>query len=234
MTLTTTSYVWYRLSGPTILFEGFRMPKSGLPFSSRVGRQASSAKPRTQPHVIWAPPVGVPLASPPDAQAVSVFERAMTLLQQHNYRVALTAFEDLVMRFPAEAALLDRARSYAVLCQRALAGPIETGPRTTEEHLTAATAALNNGDDLGAERLLARVLDAARSHELVHYLLAVVYARRGATAAALDALRQAIAANPEVRAQAIHDSDFDALRRVEAFERLMSPPPAQPRNGRDA
>lgn len=195
--------------------------------AKRVGGASAQPTPMSQDSVIWAPPTGIPPAGSPDAGAVTVFERAMTLLQRHDYRNALAEFEALQLRFPTEGALLDRARSYAALCERELRRSSQQAPKTIEERLTAATAALNNGDDPRAEQLISQVLDEAPKHELGHYLLAVVHARRGATAAALDALRHAIAASPEVRAQARHDVDFESLRGNDTFDRMMADAPAQ-------
>lgn len=207
------------------------MAKSRLPRTSRssrqLGSQAGSDGATTQEHVIWAPPLGVPLAGSPDPGAVTAFERAMTLLQRHDYRKALTEFQTLQARFRPEGALQDRARVYAALCQRELARAGGDAPKTIEERLTAATAALNNGEDQRAEQLVSQVLDESPRHELGHYLLAVVHARRGATAAALDALRRAIAVSPEVKAQARHDADFDRLRGNDLFERMMADTPAR-------
>jgi predicted Zn-dependent protease len=207
------------------------MAKSSPPrqISRPKRRGGVSGEPQTVPtdQVIWAPPVGIPLAVVPDPGAISVFERAMAALQRHEYRKALAEFEALQQRFPTESALLDRARGYAALCQRELSRSSHAAPQTTEERLTAATAALNNGEDQRAEQLIAQVLAEAPRHELGHYLLAVVHARRGAVAAALDALRQAIAVSPEVRAQARHDADFESLRGHDTFERMMSDTSAQ-------
>ena len=208
------------------------MAKSSLPRatsrSKRRGRHQGEPRTIEREQVIWAPPVGMPVAGGPVPEAVGLFERAMASLQRHQYRVALRQFDALQAEFPGEGALLDRARVYAALCRRrGLGRTVDGAPKTVEERLTAATAALNNGDDRRAEQLVAQVLDEVPGHDLGHYLLAVVHARRGATAAALDALRRAIATTPEVRVQARHDADFAALRGSNAFERLVTDTPAR-------
>lgn len=202
-----------------------RTNRSRHPRSTSTGPQAAATGHKDR--VTWVPRVGVPPAGSHDRGAVTVFERAMALLQRHDYQKALGEFEALQLRFPTEGALLERARSYAGLCQRELSRSSNSVPRTVEERLTAATAALNNGEDQLAERLISLVLDQDPRHELAHYLSAVVHARRGATAAALDSLRQAVSISPEVRAQARHDADFESLRSHDAFDRLMADPAAQ-------
>lgn len=181
--------------------------------------------------VTWAPPAGVPTAGTLTAEAVDLFERGMTSLQRREYRAALSQFEQLQTQFPGEGPLLDRARVYAARCRRALAPPADAAASPVEERLTAATAALNNGDDRTAEQLVASVLDDAKDQDHAKYLLAVIYARRGAAAAAVDSLRLAIEASPEIRVQARHDEDFGPLRGDEAFESLVADPAAHSDTG---
>jgi tetratricopeptide (TPR) repeat protein len=143
----------------------------------------------------------------------------MESLQRHNYGQAASGFRTLLDRYPSEGALMDRARVYLGLAERELARrPAE--PRTVEERLTAATAALNNGDHDKAEALARAVLAEDPLQDLALYLLAAVEARRGLVDAALSYLGQAIAISPEARAQARFDPDFEALRDNDNFREL--------------
>jgi len=150
----------------------------------------------------------------------------MAALQQHRYAPAAECFRALLDRFPAEGALLDRARVYLDLCGRESSRrPPE--PRTIEERLTAATASLNNGAHDRAENLARGVLAEDPRQDLALYLLAVIEVRRGAHDKALSYLGQAIAISPEARAQARHEADFEPLHDLEAFHELTElPPPA--------
>ena len=164
-----------------------------------------------------------PSPARPAADAVSLFERAMKTLQGHEYSAASEAFHTLVRDYPREGALCERSMVYIALCERELARrPVE--PRTVEERLTAATAALNNGDDGRAESLARSVLSDAPQHDLALYLLAAIEARRGAADGALQFLGRAMAVNPEIRAQARHDEDFEELRDLDAFRDLIDAP----------
>ena len=167
-------------------------------------------------------------AARPAPEAVSLFERAMRALQRHQYSDGADAFRGLLSTFPREGALCERSLVSLAVCERELSRhPAE--PRTLEERLTAATAALNDGDDSRAETLAQRVLSDAPEHDLALYLLAAVEARRGATDEALHLLSRAMTINPEIRAQARHDEDFEDLRDMEAFRDLIdSPPPPAP------
>jgi tetratricopeptide (TPR) repeat protein len=160
-----------------------------------------------------------------------MFEAAMQAMQEHSYREAADGFRRVLDRYPSERGLLDRARVYLELCERELRRQPAT-PNTVEEHLTAATAALNNGDDEGAERLARIVLDDDPRQDLALYLLAVIEARRGSTESALSYLEKAVEISPEAGAQARFDGDFESLRETETFRRLTEPPagaaPANP------
>jgi len=152
-----------------------------------------------------------------------MFEQGMAALQKHAYQPAAGTFKQLMEHFPAERALLERTRVYLDLCERELRRQ-PASPRTVEERLTAATAALNNDDDAQAERLAKSVLDADDGHDLALYLMAAIEARRGDPDAAISFLSRAVATSPEVRAQARHDDDFEALRGSDAFKALIEPP----------
>ena len=215
------------------------MPKRPRPKTTRTDRKpdrrdrqpAGSAPVPSAPVVRLERPPQVPGPAP---EAVRIFQKGMEALQRHLYDQAAETFRSLLSGgFPSERPLLDRARVYLELCDRELRkSPPE--PKTTEERLTAATAALNNADDARAERLARSVLAEDARHELALYLLASVEARRGAHDAALASLGRAIAVSPEVGAQARTDPDFESLRQLPAFHELTEPPPGStgPRRAR--
>lgn len=173
-----------------------------------------------------------PLVAPSSA-ALELFQRGMEALQRHEYQPAATLFRTLLDKHPDERALLDRVRVYLDLCERELRSrPPE--PRSIEERLTAATAALNDGNNVRAENLARSVLAEDPHHDLALYLLAAVEARRGAVDQALSYLGQAVAVSPEVRAQARHDADFESLRDLDAFHELTELPAQAPGAARRA
>jgi tetratricopeptide (TPR) repeat protein len=159
----------------------------------------------------------------PAAEAVVLFEGAMAALQRHDYRGAARQFETILTQFESERALADRSRVYLALCQRELARR-PAAPETVEERLTAATAALNNDDDVEAEAYVRAVLEEHPHHELALYLLAAIEARRGAHESALTLLTRAVDVSPEIRAQMRHDLDFETLRDLDAFRQLLDAP----------
>jgi TolA-binding protein len=192
--------------------------------SSQPERNPNRETFHVRPEEVSTVPAPVAPGPPrPAIEAVAIFEQAMQALQQHDYTAAAEVFRGLMSDYPREGALCERSLVYLALCERELARrPPE--PRTVEERLTAATAALNNGDDTRAELLARAVLSDVPQHDLALYLLAAVEARRGAVEEALHFLGRAMAANPEIRAQARHDEDFEDLRDMEAFRDLIEAP----------
>jgi tetratricopeptide (TPR) repeat protein len=201
------------------------MAKRARPKVARTARKVPGPVRQTAPHpsspAASRPPI--PPTDVPDPQAVASFQKAMEALQLKQYRAAADYFRALLGRFPTERALLDRSRSYLEFAEREL-NRNGARPRTIEERITAATAALNTDQDDEAERLVRSVLNDDPQHDLALYLMAAVEARRGDQDAALTFLTRAIGISPEIRAQARYDSDFESLRRAERFQQLIDPP----------
>lgn len=215
------------------------MAKRPRPKTGRSDRKTRRSAPPQRPASVRT--ASVPAASPapplrrppeaPDAQALGVFQHALEALHRRQYAEAADQFRTLLERFPGERALLDRSRVYLDLAEREL-NRQDVAPRTIEERVTAATAALNNDQDADAERLVRSVLADDPRHDLALYLMAALEARRGDHDAAISFLGRAINVSPEVRAQARLDSDFDALRRLENFQALIDVPPQPARRGK--
>jgi len=195
----------------------------------RVERRLPPKGGAAVPVVAW-PSTPAPPVLRPAPEAVTLFERGMAALQRHAYAEAADTFEGILGRFPTERALLERVRVYLDLCRRELRKQ-PPAPRTVEERLTAATAALNDGNETRADELARSVLREDVNHDLAHYLLAAVAARRGATDEALSHLARSIALSPEAGAQARFDADFESLRDHETFRKLTEPPSAAAPSG---
>jgi tetratricopeptide (TPR) repeat protein len=204
------------------------MPKRPKPRQARpAGKlKAPSALAGQGPVVTF--PVAPPPPPGPAPEAVARFEQAMAAFQRHAFSEAVEGFRALIAAFPREGAVADRARLYIGVCERAMAQQ-PAGPKTAEERLTAATAALNDGDLDRAGSLAKAVIDADPQQDLALYLLAAVAARQGRFDDALERLGKAIALSPEVTAQARHDEDFEPLHDLEEFWKLTEPPPAEAR-----
>jgi tetratricopeptide (TPR) repeat protein len=157
-------------------------------------------------------------------EAVGVYERGVEALQRRDYASAAERFREVLQRYPEERELHERARLYLRVCERELqhAAP---QPQTAEERIFAATLALNANANEEARGHLIRALADDPDNGNAHYMLAAVCARQGDHVEAIAHLRQAAELDPEVRALARRDADFDSLHDDEQFRQIVERPP---------
>jgi tetratricopeptide (TPR) repeat protein len=165
-----------------------------------------------------------PPPRPSHFEAVALYERGVEALQRRAFESAASAFRDILARYPEEREIDERARLYLKVCERELAA-VPSGPQTAEERLLSATVALNSGDYEGALTLLRRIQAEDADNDHAEYMLAVIAAARGDQTSSLEHLKRAIELNPENRALARQDGDFENLRANETFRLLTEPVP---------
>jgi tetratricopeptide (TPR) repeat protein len=127
--------------------------------------------------------------------------------------------------YPEEKELHERVRLYLNICKRQ-AAPHTPSPKTVDERLYAATLAINGGryEDAISHLHLVRDEDPDNDHAL--YMLAVAHTQRGEHAQAIAHLERSIALNPENRALARREPDFEQLRDDEAFRAALDASPS--------
>jgi tetratricopeptide (TPR) repeat protein len=158
--------------------------------------------------------------------AVARYESGMRALQEHRFGEAADAFRTVLLQYPDEKELNDRARTYLSICDRHLSQAPE--PRTIEERLYAATLALNAGDRPTAMRHLREIVNQDPSHDGALYMLGVAHALADDRDQALSFLQQAIAHNPANRALALQDADLERLMQDEAIRTTLQRAGAHP------
>jgi len=164
-----------------------------------------------------------PVAQRRSGQALDLFEKAVKALGKRDYEKAQQLLAELIQAHPGERDLLERARSYRTLCERALERNPKFRPKTFEDLLTYGVFLHNKGEFQEAIKYLHQAAEIHPKNEHVQYCLAAAAARSGEAATALKALRSAIGANPANRAQARSDADFDAIRQDAEFHALIHP-----------
>ncbi len=152
--------------------------------------------------------------------ALLVFERAIKALGRKDFERAREGLDELLHSDGLPRELLERARAYRAMCER---GRRAVRPRTFEELLNYGVVLHNRGDFAQAVKYLSQAVEIQPRSDGALYCLAAAQARAGSAAAALAALRSAIANNPAARTQARRDDDFAALRGAEEFEALVAP-----------
>jgi tetratricopeptide (TPR) repeat protein len=173
-------------------------------------------------------------------EAVALYERGLDALRRHDYGGASDLFQAVLRQYPEEKELHERVRLYLNICQRQ-ARREEPSPKTIEERLFASTIAINGGRYEEALSHLRLVRDEDPDNDHALYMLAVAHAQRGEHAEAIAHLERAIAVNPENRALARSDPDFEPLRDDDSFRAALEAPPGprlerrrppRPRNSR--
>jgi tetratricopeptide (TPR) repeat protein len=157
------------------------------------------------------------------SQAVELFEKALRALGKKDYDRAGGILEDLLSSYPDERDVVERARAYKAVCERAAEKKPSFRPKSFEELLNYGVYLHNNGEFQEALKYLQQATEIHPKNEHVLYCVAAAAARAGDTPAALKALKSAIGANAANRAQARSDSDFDPIREDEEFVALVYP-----------
>lgn len=157
------------------------------------------------------------------SQAVELFEKALRALGKKDYDRAGEILEDLLSSYPDERDVVERARAYKAVCERAAEKKPSFRPKSFEELLNYGVYLHNNGEFQDALKYLQQAAEIHPKNEHVLYCVAAAAARAGDTPAALKALKSAIGANAANRAQARSDSDFDPIREDEEFVALVYP-----------
>lgn len=165
-------------------------------------------------------------ASPADKRsqaAIDLFEKGARALGKRDYDKARDHFDALITQFAEERDVVERARAYRALCERALDKRPAFKPKTFEEVLHQGVFLHNRGEYEDALKLLRQAAEMQPQNEHAQYCLAATSARAGDTAGALRALKQAVDLGPHNRTQARSDSDFDAVREDEGFAAILYP-----------
>jgi len=165
-------------------------------------------------------------ASPADKRsqaAIDLFEKAMRALGKRDYDKAKDQFDALISQFPDERDVLERARAYSLLCEKALDNRPAFKPKTFDEVLHQGVFLHNKGDYEDALKLLRQAAEMQPQNEHALYCLAATSARAGDAATAVRALRQAVELGPHNRTQAKTDTDFDDIREQEEFVSILYP-----------
>jgi tetratricopeptide (TPR) repeat protein len=158
-------------------------------------------------------------------QAVQDFSSALALLHSQDYAQARDQFLAIVAANADEPTLIDRARTYAKICEQQLAPP-EDSPETADDFYYRAVLLANDGDYDDALPLLERALVGMPDSPKVLFARASTWALKGNADAAVADLRRAIAVDPQVRFQAANDPDFEPIREEPAFIDIIEPTPS--------
>jgi tetratricopeptide (TPR) repeat protein len=154
------------------------------------------------------------------AQAITLYEAALKLMQEGKYDKAHLAFDKMLQASPGD--LADRIRMYINACVQQI-GKGKTTFSSHEEQYDYAISLLNNGHYEDAREQFSIILDANNQADYAFYGLAVLSSMTGDSNTCLEHLTEAIRQNPRNRIQARADSDFQDMADDPRFTELLYP-----------
>jgi len=157
-------------------------------------------------------------------EAVIDYTAAVESMQKGDFAGAHELFEKVGALGRQEPELTDRAGIYAKICHRKMAPPPDEA-EAPDERYRQAVFLLNSGEVDQALQLLNRSLAEDPTAVDVLYVRACAWALKGAAEKAVGDLRQAMAADPKIRFQAVNDPDFEKIREEPAFIDIIEPTP---------
>ena len=148
------------------------------------------------------------------------YDRGVAALQKKKIDEAERHFLDLIQKYPDEKELVDRSRVYLTVCERRRQDP-RPALSEPEDFYYAAVLEKNRGNVAVAIEHLQRAAKKNGGGK-VDFLLACCYAQQGDLETALGHLQKAIEGDQRNRILARHDRDFDPVREMQEFQRLMA------------
>lgn len=191
-----------------------------MPTKARRPVAVKAEPPVSQPAPSPAPAAPPPPRKPGFYEAVAIYERGVQALQRHDYTGAAESFRTVIERYPEERELVERAQIFLRVCERETAR-LAPPPQSSDDHVYAATVALNSGDHAAAMGHLQRALSADQENDHAHYMMAAALSARGRREEALEHLKRSIVLNPQNRTQARQDPDLENIREHEGFRAAL-------------
>jgi tetratricopeptide (TPR) repeat protein len=153
------------------------------------------------------------------------YEAAFELLHKGDFTAAKERFLGIAKDYPQEAEMVERARTYAKICDNRTATE-SVDFNSADDCYYHAVLLSNEGKPQEAVALLDRALVQDPTSVRVLYARACAWALQKEAERAVSDLRSAIAVDATVRFQAINDSDFELIREEPAFIDVIEPTPA--------
>ncbi len=148
------------------------------------------------------------------------YDRGVAALQKKKLEEAERHFLDLIQKYPEERELVDRARVYLTVCERQRRDP-RPALSEPEDFYYAAVLEKNRGN---VDEAIEHLQRAARKNGAgrVDFLLACCHAQKGDLGTSLEHLQKAIEEDQRHRVLARHDRDFDPVREMPEFQKLLA------------
>jgi len=183
-------------------------------------RKSAPAKP-SAPEVVRKP---IAQRSEAYEAALARYTQGLDLLHKGSFGEALERFRTIAPMSADEPVLAERAKTYATICQRKLAGPASQ-PESAEASYHLGVVRANEGALDEAIALLDRAVEREPGNASYLYARASVRALQGNAQASAADLKRSISLDPHVRFQVGNDEDFARVRDEAVFIDVIEPTP---------
>ncbi|HLU99765.1 MAG TPA: tetratricopeptide repeat protein [Acidobacteriota bacterium] len=158
-----------------------------------------------------------------EAEVHELYGKALTALHSKQFKDAQKLFEKIEKDFPNEIEVIERARCFIRLCERAQNSIANPNTDSAEEAFDLGVFHHNNHGHKEAQSLFQRALELADDDRTdhIHYALAASFVQEGDHKKAIEQLKKAIKLNADNRFFAANDPDFRPLAEDSSFRELV-------------
>ena len=196
------------------------------PFPLGTHSKMSNSKKKSAPAKPAAPEARKRTAQRSEAYEAALvgYTEGLDLLHKGSFAAALERFRAIAPMRAEEPVLAERAKTYATICERRLAGPAAQ-PESAEAAYHLGVVRANEGALDEALALLDRAVERDPGNASYLYARASVRALQGNAQASAADLKRSISIDPHVRFQVGNDEDFARVRDEAVFIDVIEPTP---------
>ena len=154
------------------------------------------------------------------ASALSQLEKGIESIYRKDFKKAIAELQSLIEKYPNDAEIAARARSYLDICRRGEARQKKT-PATHDQTYALGVLEHNSGNYDKAIAYFQQSLEKYPRADYIYYSMAASLALKGNVHAAIENLRKAVELNGESRVHAKNDPDFAVLESHTEFLEMV-------------
>jgi tetratricopeptide (TPR) repeat protein len=203
--------------------------RNGAKPASKTSTRRSSKLARVESRRTSVASVPAPSAAPERTRskhfsnAIQAYEAGIKLMHAEEFERAGRCFQKLVVDYPDEPEIQERAKVLLHACEKKIQEKARTVLRSADDHYNVGIADLNRREIGAAIEHLQHALKLMPKGDHILYALATASALKGERDQALGFLKQSIHHRGENRFLAARDSDFETLQEDPEFKQLIAP-----------
>ena len=154
-------------------------------------------------------------------KALEEYDKGMRLFTRKDYSKAVIRFQNILDNFPEEREFGDRSRIYLKICERYSTKTKSPRLSSFEDYYYHGIHSLNNDDFGTAQKDFEAALKLEPKNDGIHYLLGVLYFKKGDSANGGKYLGKSITLNPVNKCYALNDPDLEKYKADKNLEKLL-------------